>query len=160
MVLGGRVKPLGEGTGIPYLTHPVAVAGLVARYGGDEDQQIAGLLHDVLEDAGAAWESRIAAFGPRVLAIVGGCTDGLPDSATGQKAPWKLRKETYLAHLTQTPGDALLVSACDKLHNAESILIDLTETGPGVFDRFNPPGKRCCGITGNWSASSPAGMSP
>lgn len=126
-----------KGTGIPYITHPVAVAGLVARYGGDEDQQIAGLLHDVLEDAGPAWRPAIDEFGPRVLAIVEACTDGTPDPATGRKAPWQARNAAYLAHLAKTPEDALLVSACDKLHNAESILLDLTETGPGVFDRFS-----------------------
>jgi (p)ppGpp synthase/HD superfamily hydrolase len=129
----GQVR---KGTSIPYITHPVAVAGLVARYGGDEDQQIAGLLHDVLEDAGADWAPRIAAFGPRVLAMVQACTDGTPD-ATGQKRPWQERKQAYLAHLAETPAEALLVSACDKLHNAESILLDLAETGPGVFDRFS-----------------------
>ena len=37
-----------KGTPIPYISHPVAVAALVASYGGDEDQQIAALLHDVL----------------------------------------------------------------------------------------------------------------
>jgi (p)ppGpp synthase/HD superfamily hydrolase len=125
-----------KGTTIPYVTHPVAVAGLVARYGGDEDQQIAALLHDVLEDAGPSWEASIADFGPRVLDIVQACTDGLPDPETGKKPAWKPRKETYLAQLAQEPDDALLVSACDKLHNLESILLDLTETGPGVFDRF------------------------
>ena len=102
----GQVR---KGTSIPYITHPVAVAGLVARYGGDEDQQIA---------------------------MVQACTDGTPD-ATGQKRPWQERKQAYLAHLAETPAEALLVSACDKLHNAESILLDLTETGPGVFDRFS-----------------------
>lgn len=126
-----------KGTAIPYITHPVAVAGLVARYGGDEDMQIAGLLHDVLEDAGPAWRPAIDEFGPRVLAIVEACTDGAPDPVSGHKAPWKERKQAYLAHLAETPDDALLVSACDKLHNAESILLDLTETGPGMFDRFN-----------------------
>jgi (p)ppGpp synthase/HD superfamily hydrolase len=126
-----------KGTGIPYITHPVAVAGLVARYGGDEDQQIAGLLHDVLEDAGPAWRPAIDEFGPRVLAMVEACTDGTPDPGTGKKAPWKERKTAYLAHLAETPDDALLVACCDKLHNAESILLDLTETGPGVFDRFS-----------------------
>ncbi|MFM2006168.1 MAG: hypothetical protein RLZZ09_1823 [Pseudomonadota bacterium] len=126
-----------KGTNIPYVSHPVAVAALVARYGGDEDQQIAALLHDVLEDAGPAWRPAIDEFGQRVLAIVEACTDGTPDPDTGKKAPWKERKEAYLAHLAETPDDALLVSACDKLHNAESILLDLTETGPSVFDRFS-----------------------
>jgi len=124
-----------KGTPIPYITHPVAVAALVARYGGSEDQQIAALLHDVLEDAGEQWAPRIEAFGPQVLAIVLGCTDGTPD-ATGKKAPWRERKEAYLAHLADTQGDTLLVLGCDKLHNLQSIHLDLTEIGPAVFDRF------------------------
>lgn len=124
-------------TGIPYITHPVAVAGLVARYGGDEDQQIGALLHDVLEDAGEEWAPRIAEFGKRVLSIVRACTDGTPDATTGQKAPWRERKEAYLLHLIETPDDALLVSACDKLHNIQAIHLDLTEIGTAVFDRFS-----------------------
>ena len=126
-----------KGTGIPYITHPVAVAALVARYGGDEDQQIAALLHDVLEDAGEEWASRIAKFGERVLSIVRACTDGTPDATTGKKAPWRERKEDYLAHLSKTPDDSLLVSACDKLHNIQAIHLDLTEIGVLVFSRFN-----------------------
>jgi len=125
-----------KSTTIPYITHPVAVAGLVAKYGGDEDQQIAGLLHDVLEDS-PEFGDRVAEFGPRVLDIVKACTDGVPDPTSGHKAPWKERKENYLVHLREEPAEALLVSACDKLHNLESILLDLTEIGHQVFDRFS-----------------------
>ena len=125
-----------KSTDIPYVTHPVAVAGLVAKYGGDEDQQIAGLLHDVLEDSPEFGE-RVSEFGPRVLDIVKACTDGVPDPTSGQKAPWKERKEAYLLHLREEPDEALLVSACDKLHNLEAILLDLTEIGPLVFARFS-----------------------
>jgi len=130
--LGQRRK----GSGIPYVTHPVAVAALVARHGGDEDQQIAALLHDVLEDGGPQFAAEIRQqFGARVLAIVEGCTDGVPDAA-GQKPPWPERKRAYLQHLAEAPDDTLLVSACDKLSNALSIVEDLAEIGPAVFDRF------------------------
>jgi (p)ppGpp synthase/HD superfamily hydrolase len=129
----GQVR---KGTCIPYIAHPVAVAALVAQYGGDEDQQIAALLHDVLEDGGAHYAVEIAAeFGPRVLAIVQGCTDGTPD-ATGEKAPWHQRKETYLAHLASAGEDVWMVSGCDKLSNARAILDDLNTVGLAVFDRF------------------------
>lgn len=125
-----------KGTSIPYITHPVAVAGLVAQFGGDEDQQIAGLLHDVLEDGGPKYAAEIEQmFGPRVLTIVEGCTDGIPDS-TGQKKPWADRKQTYLAHLASADADVLMVSGCDKLSNARAILDDLVTIGPVVFDRF------------------------
>jgi (p)ppGpp synthase/HD superfamily hydrolase len=127
-----------KGTPIPYITHPVAVAGLVAQFGGDEDQQIAGLLHDVLEDGGPQFAPEIAqTFGPHVLAMVEGCTDGVPDAA-GEKAPWAERKQAYLSHLAQASADVLMVSGCDKLSNARAILDDLLNPaiGPQVFERF------------------------
>lgn len=124
------------GLSLPYITHPVAVAALVQRYGGGEDQIIAALLHDVLEDGGPAWAGPIQVdFGVAVLALVEFCTDGLPDAA-GCKPPWLPRKEAYLAHLGAAEGPGLLVSACDKLANLQAILLDLTEMGEGVWDRF------------------------
>ena len=125
------------GLPLPYITHPVAVATLVQRYGGNEEQILAALLHDVLEDGGPAWREPIrAAFGDGVLALVEFCTDGVPD-ATGRKPPWRGRKEAYLAHLRAATGPGLLVSACDKLTNLQAILLDLTEVGESVWERFN-----------------------
>lgn len=127
------------GIPVPYITHPVAVAALVVRYGGDEDQAVAALLHDVLEDGkpGIDWNNRVAVFGDRVLRIVQGCTDGVPDANTGDKAPWRERKEAYLEHLPKADADVLLVSACDKLNNLQAIHLDLVEIGLPVFDRFS-----------------------
>ncbi len=125
-----------KGTSTPYIVHPVAVAALVAEYGGDEDQQIAALLHDVLEDGGPHHAPEIdRLFGSRVLAIVQACTDGVPDAA-GSKQDWKPRKTEYLRHLALASDDALLVSGCDKLSNAQAILSDLEKIGIAVFDRF------------------------
>lgn len=126
---------LRKGTLIPYIVHPVAVAGLVAQHGGDEDLQIAALLHDVLEDGGLQYEAEIRTFGARVLHVVRACTDGVPDEKGG-KADWKERKLAYLDHLRDADDDVLLVSGCDKLHNARSILDDLVAIGSGVFERF------------------------
>lgn len=124
------------GLPLPYITHPVAVAALVQRYGGSEEQILAALLHDVLEDGGPTWREPIrAAFGDGVLALVEFCTDGVPDAA-GHKPPWRGRKEAYLAHLRTATGPGLLVSACDKLTNLQAILLDLTEIGEAVWARF------------------------
>lgn len=124
------------GLALPYITHPVAVAALVQRYGGTEDQVIAALLHDVLEDGGPQWARPIhEAFGAEVLALVEFCTDGLPDE-TGRKPPWRERKEAYLEHLREADGPGLLVSASDKLANLQAILLDLTEVGDAVWGRF------------------------
>jgi (p)ppGpp synthase/HD superfamily hydrolase len=93
-------------------------------------------LHDVIEDCGLEHGDRLRAmFGARVANIVEGCTDGAPDEA-GEKAPWRDRKEAYLAHLADAHPDTLLVSACDKLHNARAIVADVRALGPDVFSRF------------------------
>ena len=122
-----------KGTTIPYIAHLMSVAALVLEHGGDEEQAIAGLLHDTIEDHGAQHEPIIRErFGDRVAAIVRACTDAdaLP------KPPWRERKEQYIEHLEEVSADVLLVSACDKLHNARAIVNDLTILGQEVFLRF------------------------
>lgn len=134
-----------KGTDIPYISHPMAVASLVLEFGGSEDQAIAALLHDTIEDAGEAYAARIGAkFGPDVLAMVRGCTDGSFENKAAARtreqkyAGWRERKVAYLQHLREVPPGApvLLVSACDKLHNARAILSDLHLLGPSLFERF------------------------
>lgn len=125
---------LRKGTSVPYLSHLLAVASLVLEHGGDEDQACAAMLHDAVEDGGAAWEAVILErFGPRVAGIVRACTD----ADTRLKPPWRARKDAYLTHLEAEGPDALLVPAADKLHNARAIVSDLLAHGPAVFDRFN-----------------------
>ncbi|MBS0561028.1 MAG: HD domain-containing protein, partial [Proteobacteria bacterium] len=122
-----------KGTAIPYLAHLLAVSAIVLEYGGDEDQAIAGLLHDVIEDCGAEHEAAIRTrFGDRVASIVRGCTD----ADIQPKPPWQERKEAYLAHLGEAAVDVLLVSAADKLHNSRAIVSDVRAHGEVVFDRF------------------------
>jgi (p)ppGpp synthase/HD superfamily hydrolase len=122
-----------KGSGTPYIAHLLGVASIVLEHGGDEEQAVAGLLHDAIEDAGAHQEAVIAdQFGSRVAAIVRGCTD----ADTVPKPPWRARKEAYIAHLNGVGPDVLIVSAADKLHNARSICTDLRAVGPAVFDRF------------------------
>ena len=129
---------LRKGTDIPYLAHPLGVCFLTLDYGGDEDQAIAALLHDVIEDCGEAHGALIRErFGDRVAEIVLACTDGMAD-ATGDKAPWRQRKEAYLRRLEHADEGVLLVSACDKLHNARAIGADLRTVGRKVFERFKP----------------------
>ena len=126
-----------HGNPVPYITHPVAVAALISKYGGSEDQAIAGVLHDVLEDGGPQWSVPILEqFGRPVWDMVIDCTDGTPD-ASGKKLPWLERKTAYIEHLAQVPDTSLLVSACDKLHNITCICEDREKVGDEVFDRFS-----------------------
>ncbi len=129
-----HAEQLRKGTATPYVSHLLAVAAIVLEHGGDEEQACAALLHDAIEDGGAAWEAVIEErFGPVVACIVRACTD----ADTLPKPPWRARKEAYLAHLEAEGPGALLVSAADKLHNARAIVADLRTHGPGMFARFN-----------------------
>jgi GTP pyrophosphokinase len=130
-----HARQLRKGTTIPYVAHLLSVAALVLEHGGDEDQAIAGLLHDAVEDQGGrpTLERIRGLFGDRVAAIVEGCSDA--DAIP--KPPWLERKQRYLAHLAAAPPEVLLVSSADKLHNARAILADLRREGESVFGRFN-----------------------
>jgi (p)ppGpp synthase/HD superfamily hydrolase len=128
---------LRKSTTIPYISHPMAVASIALEFGATEDQAIAALLHDAIEDGGTQYANIIKEqFGIHVHDLVQGCTDGTPD-ATGKKAPWLERKTAYLHHLAAASDEVLLVSCSDKLHNARAIVSDLINEGPSVFNRFS-----------------------
>ncbi len=122
-----------KGSTTPYLTHLFAVMSLVGEYGGDEDQLIAAVLHDWLEDIPGA---KVAVLEERFGARVAGLVGGLSDSVGHPKPPWRQRKERYLSHLRNAPAELKLISAADKVHNCAAIRRDLGEVGSAVFDRF------------------------
>jgi (p)ppGpp synthase/HD superfamily hydrolase len=123
-----------KGGGTPYLAHLLGVASLALEYGADEDEAIAALLHDAVEDAGGA--GRLAdirgRFGGRVAEIVWGCTD----SDATPKAPWRERKEAYLARVPELSASARLVSAADKLHNSRAYLRRYRQAGESIWADF------------------------
>lgn len=123
-----------KGSGVPYISHLMAVSSLVLEYGGNETEAIAALLHDAVEDQGG--RERLAEiqtrFGAAVALIVTGCTDAWTDP----KPAWRKRKEDYIAHLQQVAPSVLLVSAADKLHNSRTILSDYREIGDHLWERF------------------------
>ena len=123
-----------KGTTIPYIGHLLAVTAIVIENGGTEDEVIAALLHDAIEDAGGDPIRQVLRdrYGDNVLAIVEGCTD----TDQTPKPPWRTRKEAYLAHLSEASPSVLLVSLADKIHNAGSILRDLRNEGESVWSRF------------------------
>lgn len=126
-------KKLRKGTGTPYLAHLLAVSALVAEHGGDEDQIVAALLHDTLEDIdGVTADDIERRFGSRVAELV----VGLSDTTTRPKPPWQERKQRYLAHLRGEAPTLKLVSAADKLHNARSLVRDYLQVGDSLWDRF------------------------
>lgn len=123
-----------KGSGVPYVSHLLAVCALTLEYGGDEDEAIAALLHDAIEDQGGALARAeiLGRFGARVTEIVDGCTD----TDQTPKPAWRARKEAYIRHVSEASASVRLVSACDKLHNARSLVMDYRIYGEDLWSRF------------------------
>ena len=122
-----------KATGVPYVTHLFSVTALVGECGGDENQMIAAVLHDYLEDIPA--DQRVDLrdqFGDDVYDMV----LALSDTMVMPKPPWRERKESYLAKLGAKPVRTKLVSAADKLHNCRCTVRDFHHHGDQVFVRF------------------------
>ncbi|USR90083.1 HD domain-containing protein [Phormidium yuhuli AB48] len=123
-----------KGSGVPYIAHLLGVTSEALEYGATEDEAIAALLHDAIEDCGGrpiALEIR-RRFGDNVAEIVEGCTDAV----TQPKPPWRERKQAYISHLRTASPSVRLVSAADKLYNARSILKDCRCVGDEIWQRF------------------------
>lgn len=123
-----------KGGDIPYLAHLMGVCSLVLEDGGTEDEAVAALLHDAVEDQGGPETLELIRdqFGDQVAWIVEACsdTDQIP------KPPWRERKERYITHIQETDdADVLRVALADKLHNARAILFD-QRAGHDVWSRF------------------------
>jgi (p)ppGpp synthase/HD superfamily hydrolase len=123
-----------KGSRIPYIEHLMGVCSVVLHYGGGQDEAIAALLHDAVEDQGGkpVLEEIKREFGPRVAHLVEGCTD----SDSTPKPPWRERKENYIRHVASADAGVRLVSAADKLHNSRAILADYRRVGEQVWSRF------------------------
>ncbi len=116
---------------IPYIAHLMAVASIVLTDGGSEDEAIAALLHDAVEDQGGdeRAEEIEERFGAAVAGIVRECSDSITDDPA-DKPDWHERKRAYLEHLTTASDSAIKVSLADKVDNARAI-------GDEVWWRFN-----------------------
>ena len=121
-----------KSNGAPYLSHLLEVSGLVLEYGGNEEQAIAALLHDAIEDQANAFggvellrDIIVQKFGPTVLRLVELCSDceGSP------KPAWIWRKQRHAARLSQASAAECLVPACDKLHNLRCLNAELRAGG-------------------------------
>jgi (p)ppGpp synthase/HD superfamily hydrolase len=136
-----------KGTSIPYIAHVLGVTALVLEHGGNEDEAIAAVLHDVLEDvaefgAGLTVDALSreieARFGSTALRLV----EYMTDTVAHPKPNWPERKALHLRALSQAPPSALLIAAADKLHNVRSLIRDYRSAGEALWERFNPEAGR------------------
>ncbi|WP_071517139.1 HD domain-containing protein [Geitlerinema sp. PCC 9228] len=123
-----------KGSGVPYVSHLLGVTSIVLDAGGNEDEAIAALLHDAIEDCGGATiRDRIRQrFGDKVAAIVDECTE----SDVTPKPPWRDRKQAYINSIPHLSSSGRLVGLADKIHNARSIVADYRQLGEAIWQRF------------------------
>lgn len=136
LILAARAHrtQLRKGTDIPYIAHPVYVARILGHYGFAENLQIAGLLHDVVEDTDVPIEAIRDAFGDEVAQLVTAVTE--TKTADGKELPWEQRKAEKLERLHSSGPDVAALKAADALHNARSLIRDLQADGGAVWARF------------------------
>jgi GTP pyrophosphokinase len=128
-------------SGEPYITHPIAVATIVAELGLDAQTVAAALLHDAVEDTGLSLEAITSAFGPVVSQVVDGVTklDRLQfDSKEAQQAA------TIRKMLVAMADDwrVLLIKLADRLHNMRTLAVmpewKQRRTAQETFDVYAP----------------------
>ncbi|MGD0394044.1 MAG: bifunctional (p)ppGpp synthetase/guanosine-3',5'-bis(diphosphate) 3'-pyrophosphohydrolase [Acidimicrobiales bacterium] len=114
----GQLRRSGE----PYITHPIAVAGIVADLGLDAQTVAAALLHDAVEDTGVTNEIIDRDFGPSVALIVDGVTklDRLQfDSKEAQQAATVRKMLVAMAN----DWRVLIIKLADRLHNMRTLSV-------------------------------------
>ena len=106
--------------GSPYITHPLAVADLVADLELDPDSVIAALLHDTIEDTGATHEDVAKRFGEPVAELVEGVTKltRVQYASREEKQMENLRK--MLLAMSKDIR-VILIKICDRLHNMRTM---------------------------------------
>lgn len=145
--------------GDTYIGHLLAVAALVIEHGGTEDQAIAGLLHDLIEDTPTSFEELEREMGAAVREMVLACTDAKWSDKKQQKEhekdwperdkeiAWAKRKQAYIERLSKKSADdpALIVVLADKVHNAERTARDVLRNPKFLHEgRFNAPFELQC----------------
>lgn len=125
-----------KASGLPYITHPVAVTMLLQRFGFDDESTLAAaLLHDVIEDTDVTAADLAAQFPPEVIELVGYLTEQKRDE-TGRKRKWEDRKRDHIAHIAAAPLAARAIALADKLHNLSTMAFDI-DAGQQLTGRFN-----------------------
>ncbi|MDG2305940.1 MAG: HD domain-containing protein [Candidatus Binatia bacterium] len=124
----------------PYIAHLLGVASLALDAGADEDEAIAAVLHDAVEDQGGE-PTRVEIekrFGAHVASLVVALSDSLVDTSDGaNKEPWQVRKDRYIEHLRTAEPSVRLLAACDKLHNLRELVEDHRRLGDEVWEHFS-----------------------
>lgn len=121
----------------PYILHPLGVGLILSRANASEDQVVAGILHDTIEDCepyGSVTKEIIEIeFGSDVARMVNDVTE------QDKTLPWDIRKQQALDHIKEMEKDSIMVKSADVIHNLSDLLMDIEEQGEKAFLNFNAP---------------------
>ena len=121
----------------PYVLHPMEVAVIVGTMTDRQEVIAAGVLHDVVEDAGITIEEIGERFGARVMELVSSETENKREELPPEET-WRIRKEESLEKLKNTDDeDVLMLWIGDKLSNVRAIYRDYLEEGNALWERFH-----------------------
>ena len=134
-------------SGAPYVSHLLGVCSLVLEDGGNEDEAIAALLHDAVEDqAGGfpggedALRTHIASqFGPEVARLVDALTER-PTAETSavkdRNQRWRTHKQAYIDQILSYDVPVRRISCADSLYNVRSLITGYRSMGDKLWTRF------------------------
>ena len=130
-----------KGSKIPYIVHPMDVASALMKNEASEEIVVAGLLHDVVEDAGVELQQVEKLFGNQVKRLVKGASE--PEeyrremSSEERRKTWKVRKSHTVSKIKDADYDLKLLSCADKLSNIRDMINDYNEVGDKLWNKLN-----------------------
>lgn len=130
-----------KGSRIPYLSHPMEAAAIVAEMTDDEELIAAAVLHDVVEDTEVTLEELSSYFGERITHYVA-CETEDKRREFPAESTWMMRKQETITFLTEEADrNAKMLALADKLSNLRSISRDVRDMGDRLWERFNQKDK-------------------
>lgn len=130
-----------KGSRIPYLSHPMEAAAIVAEMTDDEELIAAAVLHDVVEDTEVTLEELSSYFGERITHYVA-CETEDKRREFPAESTWMMRKQETITFLTEEADrNAKMLALADKLSNLRSISRDVRGMGDRLWERFNQKDK-------------------
>lgn len=126
----GSIGQLRKGSCLPYIIHPMEVWQILRNNNCSLAVQIAGLLHDTLEDTDTTPEEIESKFGSEILELV-------KSESEDKSKTWKERKQHTIDALAKDSIETMQVCCADKLSNCKAQLYDYKQIGDALFERFN-----------------------
>lgn len=122
--------------GVPFLYHPLAVASLVLKYGGSNEQMAGALLHDTIAFENVSEKKISELFGEKIADYA----YTFSDPPLPKDIDWRGSKQAYLNKVRSLKEDKLLLVACEELHEIEELLHGLKYEGIKVWERYSVHG--------------------